>query len=618
VIEVTYFRNFFDVSQGTLAIATLGGQPTQYLSVNIGSPPDFGDPLAAMRKHPVVSILCESLDDDDIKAAISKAVDLDLKNRETPNKERLLEAMEASVSEFVVDAVDGELVAVVDVGGTSVAVDVDSRGFTRDLRSKLRKNHGIIFTERVEPYIEVLAGSARTDVVNLRWAEHTNEDGKLELWLDTFQPAPSFIRITEDGFTEEHIAPMLFRRSSATSPFPRPLSPDLGDLGRMKEILKATDDEWMLMGSFALGAARSGVPYPALLMSGSHGSGKTTTMWAIRLLVDPIWDWRRVERAAPESEEDGALMAREHRLPCIGNVTALNKGQNDILCRLATGAQFSKRRHYSNRDQITFELHRPFALNGIPERKGRSDLRDRGITLNTMKKSGLSITQIQRAIERDYAVIFTGFLNALSAALRSHNEGRVDLTQVEAAHRNPEFTAWVIGAEEALGWRSGDFEKCLRSNRVSSKNLVLSQDPFSSRVVDLADRILRNVAAFRGRFSIRDERHSEGGFITVRFPAQEFVDALDLKDLIPEGIRDYEALARGILFEIGLTVTCSKGKARGNDAPLLPTGRRAVRTNSGAAVYLVIHPKFIEDLESEDSANDALADHDSIRICDPA
>jgi energy-coupling factor transporter ATP-binding protein EcfA2 len=138
-------------------------------------------------------------------------------------------------------------------------------------------------------------------------------------------------------------------------------------LGALRSILPdATDakDAQILLLSFMVGAFMPDGSLPLLALSGRQGSGKSTQTRRLRRLIDPN---QAPARQQPRTEDDLILAARNGALVAFDNLSRINQDMSDALCRLATGAGFSKRRLYSDSDEIIVQVRRPVVINGITD-----------------------------------------------------------------------------------------------------------------------------------------------------------------------------------------------------------------------------------------------------------
>ena len=72
------------------------------------------------------------------------------------------------------------------------------------------------------------------------------------------------------------------------------------------------------------------------------------------------------------------IAGRHSFLVACDNVSYISNELSDALCRLSSGATFSKRANYTDADESVIKAARPVLLNGIPDKlANRADLADR-------------------------------------------------------------------------------------------------------------------------------------------------------------------------------------------------------------------------------------------------
>ena len=130
--------------------------------------------------------------------------------------------------------------------------------------------------------------------------------------------------------------------------------------------------------AFVLAALRNRGPYPVMVLSGEHGSAKSTFSAILRALLDPN---TAPLRALPREDRDLFIAANNGHLLTFDNVSGLPPWLSDTLCRLATGGGFAVRQLYTDQDEVLFDATRPVILNGIEDFVTRPDLADRSLPL---------------------------------------------------------------------------------------------------------------------------------------------------------------------------------------------------------------------------------------------
>lgn len=88
----------------------------------------------------------------------------------------------------------------------------------------------------------------------------------------------------------------------------------------------------MLVVAWALAALRNRGPYPVIVLSGEHGSAKSTFSAMLRALLDP--NTARL-RALPREDRDLFIGATNGHVLAFDNVSGLPAWISDTLCRLA-------------------------------------------------------------------------------------------------------------------------------------------------------------------------------------------------------------------------------------------------------------------------------------------
>jgi hypothetical protein len=208
--------------------------------------------------------------------------------------------------------------------------------------------------------------------VSIRLAEH---DGRIYLDL-----ADEFWRCVEIGANGWRIAedpPVRFRRSAGMQPLPLPLRG--GSIESLAPFLNlASENDFVLVVAWLLGALRAGGPYPVLAIAGEQGSAKTVLSKLLRAVIDPSV---APVRALPRNERELFIAASNGHVLAFDNLSGLPPWLSDTLCRLASGGAFSTRRLFTDQDEILFTAVRPVILNGIEDVITRPDLADRAILL---------------------------------------------------------------------------------------------------------------------------------------------------------------------------------------------------------------------------------------------
>ncbi len=100
----------------------------------------------------------------------------------------------------------------------------------------------------------------------------------------------------------------------------------------------------------------------------------------------------------PKDHGEFVQMMSHHYVVCLDNFRVLPGWASDALCRVVTGSGFSKRKLYTDDENIVYRFHRTFMITGIEIPGTSPDLLDRSIILELeriSKKTGkLSVTLV--------------------------------------------------------------------------------------------------------------------------------------------------------------------------------------------------------------------------------
>lgn len=179
--------------------------------------------------------------------------------------------------------------------------------------------------------------------------------------------------VTASGWTVVTHPACKFWRAAGMLPLPTPVK---GDVHHLRRFVNLSNDDYVLFLTLLTAAFRFGRPTPITLITGEHGTGKTTLARIFRRLVDPS---SAPTQTASNSERDLAIAARNSWVINIDNQSRISDTRSDNLCRLATGNGLRTRTLYTDADEQIFSATRPVLLNSIEELATRSDFLDRTV-----------------------------------------------------------------------------------------------------------------------------------------------------------------------------------------------------------------------------------------------
>ena len=188
--------------------------------------------------------------------------------------------------------------------------------------------------------IEGIAQEADESRLYLRAAQH---DG--ELWLDVGDHAGHAVRVTAAGWSVEDEPPVLFKRTSLTSPLPEPRRG--GSVGDLWRWLNVREDDRPLIAAALVHALFSEQPHVTLAIFGEHGTAKTTALKIFVMLLDPS---PVLARKPPRDAESWVVQASGSWVVGLDNMSDIPDWLSDALCRASTGDGDVRRKLYTDGD----------------------------------------------------------------------------------------------------------------------------------------------------------------------------------------------------------------------------------------------------------------------------
>ena len=339
-----------------------------------------------------------------------------------------------------------------DTGGTPRAAAMEEGLRTLEARARFdgeRRNLGLRVIRPDERTVLYDLGDAKRRVVRM-----TDQD-----WEIVEDPEP------------------LFRRYPLSQAQVEPTRHPASIEARLRQLFKVINvrkrHAWYLLVTWIIAAFLQDIAHPVLVAFGEQGSAKSTMLRILGMLIDPC---RTPLRPEPRDPEQWALMADQSHMLALDNLSRLPPWFSDAVCRAVTGDSDSRRKLYSDTDQVFFDFRIVIALNGIEVVPERADLLDRSILLPMPRIAGetrRSETELMQEFERLRPIILGAIFDAVSGVLRElPNVRRNDLP------RMADFARIGLAAERVLGWASGSFMAAYTANIAEQHDEVL----FSSAV----------------------------------------------------------------------------------------------------------------------------------------
>ena len=243
---------------------------------------------------------------------------------------------------------------------------------------------------------------------------------------------------------------------------------------------KNSNIKWVNLIMYLIGTLNPNGPYPILSVNGEQGSAKSTLCKIIAKIVDPR---RAGLRAMPTKIQDLIIAAQNGHLIAFDNVSGLNQEISDALCRISTGGGWATRAHYSNDEEMLFDVCKPQILNGITQYVTADDLRDRILPVQLARIEVYKReSDIWGEFEKSCPLILGSLLDCVVLSIR--NKNKINTTGYRL--RMADFAQWAAAGAEAIGISSQECLETYSASRKLSVEAALNENPFAQAIVKIA------------------------------------------------------------------------------------------------------------------------------------
>ena len=302
-----------------------------------------------------------------------------------------------------------------------------------------------------------------------------------EIWYDLVDQDSQAVRINADGWKIVKNPPILFKRYSHQLPHAIPQrGGDLHDLLNFIDLRDSSQNLLLLV--YLVTCFLPEIPHPIPVLYGPQGSGKTTIFRMLRGLIDPSCT---PVLSFPKNTSELVQQLSHHWSPFYDNLGLISESNSDLLCRAVTGEGFTKRKNYSDDDDIIYSYRRCIGLNGVDAIVQRPDLLDRSI-LFELDRISSSRRQEERKLlklfEDQRPVLLGAIFDALSEAIRIYPS--INLSELP---RMADFASWGCAIAVALGYSEEDFLAAYSLNYQMRNKEALQANPLGSVILEFME-----------------------------------------------------------------------------------------------------------------------------------
>jgi len=217
--------------------------------------------------------------------------------------------------------------------------------------------------------VEGIAQDADESRLYLRAAQHEGA-----LWLDLGDHTGRAVQVTRRGWAVQDAAPVLFKRTALTGPLPEPQRG--GSLDDLWQWLNVAEDDRPLVAAALVSVLFTDQPHVVLAIFGEQGTGKTTAVKVLTLILDP---GPVPVRKPPRDAEAWVTAAAGSWVVGLDNLSDIPPWLSDSLCRASTGDGDVRRKLYTDGDFAVFAFRRCIIFDAIDVGAMEPDLADRAL-----------------------------------------------------------------------------------------------------------------------------------------------------------------------------------------------------------------------------------------------
>ncbi len=286
------------------------------------------------------------------------------------------------------------------------------------------------------------------------------------------------VKIIPEGWLIEEKPTVMFRRQNNQLPQVMPSRDyDKNTFDKFINLLNINREEHkLLLKCYIIALLISDIPKAILMLHGEPNSAKTTCLELIRMLIDQVSTKTLSIKSVKNNDNAEIVQQLDHNyLPYYDNISFIPEWLSDILCRASTGDSFSKRKLFTNNDDILYSYIRNVGFSGVNLAATKSDLLRRGLIIE--------LERIQRDNQKQVKLIWKEFqdlrpkvlgyiFDILAQVLKMKRQG---VTVVGGLPSLSDWGEWCELISQAMGNKPGEFITVFNKN-IESQNEAAIED----------------------------------------------------------------------------------------------------------------------------------------------
>lgn len=229
----------------------------------------------------------------------------------------------------------------------------------------------------------------------------------------------------------------------------------------------------LLFIAYIVAAFIPDISHPILIIEGEKGAGKTTMQRNISSIIHPI---SKDVFVLPVDINNLVTVLSNNYYCAFDNIGTISPDVCNVLCQAVTGGSLSKRKLYSDNTEISINLRRLVALNGISMHIKQSDLMDRSIMVRLNRIDSFK-RSTEESLKKDFQTALPDILGAIFQII-SKTLIRLDKVKLKKLPRMADFAKYGYCIAESIQKGLGDeFIKQYEQNQQFATESIVGDNP---------------------------------------------------------------------------------------------------------------------------------------------
>ena len=252
---------------------------------------------------------------------------------------------------------------------------------------------------------------------------------------------------------------------------------DVEDIMHLFDFINLPEnDDKILLLTYLISAFLPNIPHPILLLYGEQGSGKSTLQRLLLELIDPSG----ADLLTLKGFDDLHTSIIQHHFLPFDNLNYVSQQVSDEFCRISTGGGFSKRKLYTDSEEVFFSYKRVLCLNGINLVATSPDLLDRAIILKLNRiplNQRKTESELKQAINQAKPKLLGSIFTILSKIWKQAEKPPYPLP------RMADFSVFAFHIAELLGYSGLQFLKAYSDNQKAGTLELVQSEPLANIII---------------------------------------------------------------------------------------------------------------------------------------